>query len=127
MLQRNFTLKETLKLQNYFLTNQGENIITQIIKEKKNITDFNYKIIQKLIISIFGIKGKKKNNLYKDINELTDNNNCFNSLTSKIQTKLYLMKYLHLFEQNEKTNLSVIIFKNTPKKVLTGMFNIEDN
>ena len=37
------------------------------------------------------------------------------------------MKYLHLFEQNEKTNLSVIIFKNTPKKVLTGMFNIEDN
>ncbi len=127
MLQRNFTLKETLKLQNYFLTNQGENIITQIIKEKKNITDFNYKIIQKLIISIFGIKGKKKNNLYKDINELTDNNSCFNSLTSKIQTKLYLMKYLHLFEQNEKTNLSVIIFKNTPKKVLTGMFNIEDN
>ena len=97
MLQRNFTLKETLKLQNYFLTNQGENIITQIIKEKKNITDFNYKIIQKLIISIFGIKGKKKNNLYKDINELTDNNNCFNSLTSKLQTKLYLMKYLHLF------------------------------
>ena len=127
MLQRNFTLKETLKLQNYFLTNQGENIITQIIKEKKNITDFNYKIIQKLIISIFGIKEKKKNNLYKDINELTDNNSCFNSLTSKIQTKLYLMKYLHLFEQNEKTNLSVIIFKNTPKKVLTGMFNIEDN
>ena len=126
MLQRNFTLKETLKLQNYFLTNQGENIITQIIKEKKHITDFNYKIIQKLIISIFGIKGKK-NNLYKDINELTDNNSCFNSLTSKIQTKLYLMKYLHLFEQNEKTNLSVIIFKNTPKKVLTGMFNIEDN
>ena len=36
-------------------------------------------------------------------------------------------KYLHLFEQNEKTNLSVIIFKNTPKKVLIGMFNIEDN
>ena len=60
MLQRNFTLKETLKLQNYFLTNQGENIITQIIKEKKHITDFTYKIIQKLIISIFGIRGKKK-------------------------------------------------------------------
>ena len=88
--------------------------------------DFDYIIIQKLIMSIFGIKGTKrieKNN--KDSNHLIKNNTTFNSLTSKIQTKLYLMRNLNLFEQNEKNELSIIIFKNTPKEILYSMFNIE--
>lgn len=88
--------------------------------------DFDYIIIQKLIMSIFGIKGTKrikKNN--KDSNRLIKNNTTFNSLTSKIQTKLYLMRNLNLFEQNEKNELSIIIFKNTPKEILYSMFNIE--
>ena len=78
-------------------------------------------------MSIFGIKGTKrieKNN--KDSNHLIKNNNTtFNSLTSKIQTKLYLMRNLNFFEQNEKNELSIIIFKNTPKEILISMFNIE--
>ncbi len=77
-------------------------------------------------MSIFGIKGTKrieKNN--KDSNHLIKNNTTFNSLTSKIQTKLYLMRNLNLFEQNEKNELSIIIFKNTPKEILYSMFNIE--
>ena len=77
-------------------------------------------------MSIFGIKGTKrikKNN--KDSNHLIKNNTTFNSLTSKIQTELYLMRNLNLFEQNEKNELSIIIFKNTPKEILYNMFNIE--
>jgi hypothetical protein len=35
------------------------------------------------------------------------------------------MRNLNLFEQNEKNELSIIIFKNTPKEILYSMFNIE--
>ena len=126
ILQKNFTYEESLKFKNFFLTKEAENIVKQIIKEKKSFLDFDYIIIQKLIMSIFGIKGTKrieKNN--KDSNHLIKNNTTFNSLTSKIQTKLYLMRNLNLFEQNEKNELSIIIFKNTPKEILYSMFNIE--
>ena len=126
ILQKNFTYEESLKFKNFFLTKEAENIVKQIIKEKKSFLDFDYIIIQKLIMSIFGIKGTKrikKNN--KDSNRLIKNNTTFNSLTSKIQTKLYLMRNLNLFEQNEKNELSIIIFKNTPKEILYSMFNIE--
>lgn len=126
ILQKNFTYEESLKFKNFFLTKEAENIVKQIIKDKKSFLDFDYIIIQKLIMSIFGIKGTKrieKNN--KDSNHLIKNNTTFNSLTSKIQTKLYLMRNLNLFEQNEKNELSIIIFKNTPKEILYSMFNIE--
>lgn len=126
ILQKNFTYEESLKFKNFFLTKEAENIVKQIIKDKKSFLDFDYIIIQKLIMSIFGIKGTKrieKNN--KDSNHLIKNNTTFNSLTSKIQTKLYLMRNLNLFEQNEKNELSIIIFKNTPKEILYNMFNIE--
>ena len=126
ILQKNFTYEESLKFKNFFLTKEAENIVKQIIKDKKSFLDFDYIIIQKLIMSIFGIKGTKrieKNN--KDSNHLIKNNTTFNSLTSKIQTKLYLMRNLNLFEQNEKNELSIIIFKNTPKEILISMFNIE--
>ena len=126
ILQKNFTYEESLKFKNFFLTKEAENIVKQIIKDKKSFLDFDYIIIQKLIMSIFGIKGTKrieKNN--NDSNHLSKNNTTFNSLTSKIQTKLYLMRNLNLFEQNEKNELSIIIFKNTPKEILISMFNIE--
>ena len=125
-LQRNFTLEESLKIKNYYLTNDAENIVKQIINNKISFQDFDYYTIQKLIMSIFGIKGTKKsitknNNISKE-----ETNKTFNSLTSKIQTKLYLFRNLNLFEQNERKELNVIIFKNTPKDVLNGMFNIEE-
>ena len=125
MLQRNFTLEESLKIKNYYFTNEAGNIIKQIIKNKISFQDFDYFTIQKLIMSIFGIKGNKKSfTKNNDIsNEKTNQN--FNPLTSKIQTKLYLFRNLNLFEQNERKELNVIIFKNTPKDVLHGMFNIE--
>ena len=126
MLQRKFTLEESLKIKNYYLTNDAENIVKQIINNKISFQDFDYYTIQKLIMSIFGIKGTKKsitknNNISKE-----ETNKTFNSLTSKIQTKLYLFRNLNLFEQNERKELNVIIFKNTPKDVLNGMFNIEE-
>ena len=127
MLQRKFTLEESLKIKNYYFTNEAGNIIKQIIKNKISFQDFDYFTIQKLIMCIFGIKGNKKSfTKNNDIsNEKTNQN--FNPLTSKIQTKLYLFNNLNLFQQNERKELNVIIFKNTPKDVLNGMFNIEEN
>ena len=125
MLQRNFTLEESLKLKNYYLTDDAENIVKQIINNKISFQDFDYYTIQKLIMSIFGIKGTKKSITKNNNISKKETNKTFNSLTSKIQTKLYLFRNLNLFEQNEKNELSIIIFKNTPKEILYNMFNIE--
>ena len=126
MLQRKFTLEESLKIKNYYFTNEAGNIIKQIIKNKISFQDFDYFTIQKLIMSIFGIKGTKKSITKNNNISKKETNKTFNSLTSKIQTKLYLFRNLNLFEQNERKELNVIIFKNTPKDVLNGMFNIEE-